>query len=1095
MTEVLVRRALVSDADAIQRLIGADDILMDRRFGKYSIASVIDDCFISIVAYSESGDTLGFASFDGFPSNPLVEIDPKNWSASLLKHFAIGTVEPVSTLFLNFFYADPVAEKAVLESLLYSLFSTLPDTDDLLFVLPSSVQLYEPLSFSFSNVEKMSSSTAEHALYRVRRVAVIPDLDVRLGFVEDHDDLLQLVDHQGEALAAIYGDYYLAELLERQDKDNRTLVAEVVGEAVGLMRISAVDFDPNILAKCFHLDPYDNLVKTVSNGQKVSNAFRVQLFTVAEDWESRCIDFLQPAFDLFPDKDYCIMTVPYTATSLEILRTFTPVAPRLSNTYGQALFVFHRFSLLKQLRVVPVGNFPAFGDKFAKLIHGLTNREAVQEIVYQSAEAKMAFAVSCGEELIGVNALDPSFDVQSSKEAFDVDAFVSPQVHADSRHCMLSACLINPVFLRQTPFFLRDTMRLSGKSVMHYKIQVGSVPSVVVDFMIPVAPRRGIETLDIVRERLASQVPPSILYVTRNKLLSEPVTVNNSRIVIVGASDTGLSIIYNLLMIPDVKFRNITLVSPHGLPNAPTLSPTSFKPVTHTFMPEEYARLLLDPHLRVVENRLTDFYRDRKMVVLSDNAMVPYDYLVLATGQQYKLSRKVHSKDKPIPDGFFVVRDVEAEHDFRDFISDTIAPSQDDLDPILVYGATLDAFCTVTTLLCLGVQPRNIVLATPRMNAQTHLQVGEFSDQIEALLGSIGVHYMKNHMLKSLQYSGPDGEEELTGAILQFDDEEEKDELTKAMEGVRALPDPVEVACSVMVYLHATEVDDDILHAVNYRALVFDGRLILKPSFKTEDPCVMAVGSVAKFSRRFGPSEPFELFNPREVATKFTNLFLHDIAPEDFGEPREAQVFPPVFSKPMAISCMMPGDRYLFRVWSPSFLMQTKNQNMKKISTNRNGNYICLILDGTGRIQEVQYLGLDPALEHNLMSLIGLPDRYLHNLVSRYEEGVVPDIVSFLQEKWSFLVFHDRFSQFREQLLARFVSQDDVMSIETEMRQLLDQRTIEAAYLSDVEWSQFFAKLSPETRRVVELMTIDFLKQNAGVFNMYHVPSENENVS
>lgn len=40
---------------------------------------------------------------------------------------------------------------------------------------------------------------------------------------------------------------------------------------------------------------------------------------------------------------------------------------------------------------------------------------------------------------------------------------------------------------------------------------------------------------------------------------------NNTRIVVVGGSDTGISFIESLLMIKDVNFTNITLLSPGGI--------------------------------------------------------------------------------------------------------------------------------------------------------------------------------------------------------------------------------------------------------------------------------------------------------------------------------------------------------------------------------------------------------------------------------------------------------------------------------------------------------------------------------------------------
>merc|ERR1719362_1417733 len=58
----------------------------------------------------------------------------------------------------------------------------------------------------------------------------------------------------------IYGEYFIAELIEAQNEENKALVAEVDGRAVGLLCLTS-DVDINVLAQCFELDPYDNLLK------------------------------------------------------------------------------------------------------------------------------------------------------------------------------------------------------------------------------------------------------------------------------------------------------------------------------------------------------------------------------------------------------------------------------------------------------------------------------------------------------------------------------------------------------------------------------------------------------------------------------------------------------------------------------------------------------------------------------------------------------------------------------------------------------------------------------------------------------------------
>lgn len=40
---------------------------------------------------------------------------------------------------------------------------------------------------------------------------------------------------------------------------------------------------------------------------------------------------------------------------------------------------------------------------------------------------------------------------------------------------------------------------------------------------------------------------------------------NNTRIIVVGASDTGMSFIESLLMLKEVNFTNITILSPGGI--------------------------------------------------------------------------------------------------------------------------------------------------------------------------------------------------------------------------------------------------------------------------------------------------------------------------------------------------------------------------------------------------------------------------------------------------------------------------------------------------------------------------------------------------
>ncbi len=53
-----------------------------------------------------------------------------------------------------------------------------------------------------------------------------------------------------------------------------------------------------------------------------SNAFAIQLFCIEEKYESRSIDFLQRAFEMFPDKDFCIITLPPNVPEFNLIQNF-----------------------------------------------------------------------------------------------------------------------------------------------------------------------------------------------------------------------------------------------------------------------------------------------------------------------------------------------------------------------------------------------------------------------------------------------------------------------------------------------------------------------------------------------------------------------------------------------------------------------------------------------------------------------------------------------------------------------------------------------------------------------------------------------------
>lgn len=60
---------------------------------------------------------------------------------------------------------------------------------------------------------------------------------------------------------------------------------------------------------------------------------------------------LAAAFDAFPDKDYCLLTLPPDSPEVALLGTFTRLLPPPGSALLHVLYLCHRFALLDQLQV------------------------------------------------------------------------------------------------------------------------------------------------------------------------------------------------------------------------------------------------------------------------------------------------------------------------------------------------------------------------------------------------------------------------------------------------------------------------------------------------------------------------------------------------------------------------------------------------------------------------------------------------------------------------------------------------------------------------------------------------------------------------
>ncbi len=171
------------------------------------------------------------------------------------------------------------------------------------------------------------------------------------------------------------------------------------------------------------------------------------------------------------------------------------------------------------------------------------------------------------------------------KSHFHIQDSVLLNEHERKAHTKLIFSVINPIFERCTRYVLKELMRLSANTCLYFEIHDRTVIPTIFHELVHVRSRRFPHFLDKKwdheryvtesNQQADQQIPvdgqdrdpqdeqesPFALCFTTKRLLSEPKIVKNSRIVVVGASDTGISFIEALLSISYLNFTNIVLIA------------------------------------------------------------------------------------------------------------------------------------------------------------------------------------------------------------------------------------------------------------------------------------------------------------------------------------------------------------------------------------------------------------------------------------------------------------------------------------------------------------------------------------------------------
>jgi len=393
---IQARRTESLDAPEILKLVSATT---EKLFGRVNVVNIIEKASLAVTLVNANNDVMGHAAFFDYPNLPSV--DQSKWEEWLHTKYDCDKCNPLNTLFINYFVAKSDFGYGCATEIIRTVFNAVPFLHYIFLVVPRGVETGSTLTELFKPVSLKESFTGKLnvELQVCHRHDHCAKLHIRPARVEDHDDLTPIFNRQSDVLTSTYGDFFLSELIEAQDQKNKCVVADVKGTAVGFMSVCST-VDVELLSNCFDLKPFNGLkrlrgqtppravspekvpsstpseekvaratptdqqeptAKESSTEEKIGedvkatkettfeeeSAFCIQLFCIDEKYEMRSIDFLPAVFNLFPDKDYCILTMPHLVPEFPLLQSFVRVTPRKYSTLSQELYVFHRWGLIE----------------------------------------------------------------------------------------------------------------------------------------------------------------------------------------------------------------------------------------------------------------------------------------------------------------------------------------------------------------------------------------------------------------------------------------------------------------------------------------------------------------------------------------------------------------------------------------------------------------------------------------------------------------------------------------------------------------------------------------------------------------------------
>ncbi|XP_060804314.1 cilia- and flagella-associated protein 61-like [Amyelois transitella] len=796
------------------------------------------------------------------------------------------------------------------------------------------------------------------------------------------------------------------------------------------------------------------------------NAFLLELFAIHPDYDERYgFDILEAAYELFPNRDYCILCLPSNHPSFPLLDHFTLVTPYGNRLrfINETLYVAHVNSVRGTIAVRPGEAHDL--ERLSDILEHAPRPQALLDLFESTLDSKIlsSFMLLSEKQPIGVIVIGPITDGAAVRMQYDLEA----EPRRAGTDATVVAGVLSPAFEPHGRWFMRDILRQSPYTTLFWLCRLFARGDVgpsrnltsMATHMTPVHPRRtvpnitGNKDLDKLTQDLAV---PFALWVLERPLTSVPKVFVNNSIVVVGASRTGLAFLETLIMgstAPYLTFTNVTLVTEHGLPTVAEClkAADTCVPKLGRYTDRYLKTVPFYFYVDVMTAVMVNIDRQKKCIHLKGGGVKYYDDLVLTCGQQFQhpdyLSESLElvkeiEKGRPcermlmdnpkyqpervppppdMPDNLFLVNSLfEANFNLRKLVKmiseakDTPRCLSED-NHVIVYGDCIEVYSCMAALLELGIQASMITFVEPFPPEDSNaMRVNCFNDEIvdgrvQASIKKLGIRELRRCTLHGWNVHHNN--------IISVD----------LMAPLHAIFLP----CFALFYYGLKAIDLYAFKAINESGLVYDGGVVVSPQFETNDPHIYAAGTCVRYSRKlYAKRMNHRYYSSEDVGEALARQFLRKVDPFVMADPRPDPTdtlhpcsssvlgWQPVlkFESPLMVAATVPGPMYYVKLRKPGpeipmeVQLSLPHQGHTLLTDKRN-NYFRVQVNVLHCVDAVTCLARKYFSTEILSQLYGKHEALFNKLLARFNLGLIEDFYEFFTQPWMSLLYQETFDK------------------------------------------------------------------------------------